>query len=73
MITNADLIREVRKPGKIEMPVNSTHDVFFILVDKSSLIATLSVLEPQEAAPWEMVELSFDNDGIRRLSEQFAD
>lgn len=57
--TVAQLLREVRKPGRIIMPVNSRHDIFPIQVQKQDLILLLEELNKPEyptMAPWYVVD-----------------
>lgn len=56
--TVAELLREVRKPGKIVMPVAGGDDVFNITVEKADLIVLLTELSGEEfpqRAPWYVV------------------
>lgn len=66
-MTNKELIRELRKPGKVEMPVNTAHDTYHIVIDKSDLIAQLINQPQDEQAGWVFMDLTFDNGGVRRL------
>lgn len=68
MIRNADLIAELRKPGKVEVPFNSQHDMFHVLAEKADLLRILKKLDPAAAAPW-YVDLVHD-DGTRSLAVQ---
>lgn len=65
MATYAELIREVRKPGDIEMPVLAGHDVIHLIVRKSDLLDHLERGAPDDKAPWS-ISGSFGG-GVRRL------
>ena len=67
MITNADLIREIRKPGKVSVPVLQVDGVERIIAEKSDLIAYLAGLEPDGCANWCFVS---ETDGVRNLDIQ---
>lgn len=64
--TIAELVAELRKAGKVEVPVNSRHDTFYILVEKSDLIRNISEYgAPSDPAPWYVSEVH--PDGTRSL------
>jgi hypothetical protein len=63
-MTIADLIAEIRKPGKIEMPVPTATDVVHLVVEKSDLLRALAEYEPTDTAPWCFYG---ESDGVRRL------
>lgn len=52
MLTNAQLIRELAKPGKIYMPVMMANDVAYLAVEKAYLIDMLKQQEPDQPAQW---------------------
>lgn len=68
--TVAALIKELRKPGRVEMPVLAEHDVFHIVVEKHDLIDQLRKLKPEDMAPWSLHGDGSDNGGVRRLDVQ---
>jgi hypothetical protein len=51
-VTNLELLRELRKPGRIWMPVVGKHDVTHIEIKKADLIDRLKELDPDSDAPW---------------------
>lgn len=63
--TVADLIREVRKPGKMTMTVPTAHDMARITIDKSDLLLELAQYDKDETAPW--IVVSIRSDGARNL------
>jgi hypothetical protein len=52
MLTNAELIKELRKPGKVYVPVLISGGVEYLAAEKSDMISLLLDLEPKEAAYW---------------------
>lgn len=60
LITNKELINELYKPGKVEMPILAQHDVFKVLINKHDLISQLKGLEPDDPAPWCVVRVEED-------------
>lgn len=68
--TVTELLREVRKPGKVRMPVSSRHDLFPMFVEKADLIYLLEELAKPEypsMAPWYVVARA---DGVLFLDVQ---
>lgn len=63
-MTNQELIREVRKPGDIEMPVLTAHGCIHLLVKKADLLLVLADQDPQAEANWTFYG---EHDGARRL------
>lgn len=53
MMTTQELIRELRKPGKVLVPVVMAEDVCHIKADKEDLILYLQAFcRPNAPAPW---------------------
>lgn len=52
MLTNAQLIRELAKPGKVFMPVVMANDVTHMAVEKAYLIGVLKDQPADEPAWW---------------------
>jgi hypothetical protein len=52
MLTNAQLIRELAKPGKVFMPVLMANDVCHMAVEKAYLIGVLKDQQPDDPAWW---------------------
>lgn len=71
-MTNAELIIEARKPGRVELPIASEHDVFKIECVKADLISFLEGLRRNEQAPWYICDTRTAADGktIRSLDVQ---
>ena len=66
MTTNEELIREIRKPGKVYVTVIMPGDVARIVAEKADLIAYLSDLDPKAPAPWTFVSgRTLDAQGAR--------
>lgn len=63
----ADMIREVRKPGKIEADVNSEHDAYCMLIEKSDLLDKLRGMDANGESPWCLRDVGHP-DGTRRLT-----
>lgn len=64
-MTNAELTAEIRKPGKIEMPVLTQHGTVHLIVEKGDLLERIARGEPSAPAEWEFYESGDEN--IRRL------
>jgi hypothetical protein len=67
-VTNLELLRELRKPGKIFMPVTTQHDVVHLAVEKAYLIDILQQQPPAETAWW-----GFVGDDQNRTGERWLD
>jgi hypothetical protein len=52
MLTNAEMIRELAKPGKVYAPVVTKNDVVHLAIEKAYLIDLLKQQEPDEPAWW---------------------
>jgi len=52
-MTNRQMIRELKKPGRIYMPVISSADVIHILVQKLDLIELLMERDPEGKCDWD--------------------
>lgn len=52
MLTNKEVIKELRKPGKVYMPILMKNDVTFIAIEKADLIAVLQYLDPNIPCEW---------------------
>ena len=68
-MTNADLIREIRKPGNINVPVIALNDVYHVLAQKGDLIRILSEMDPDEEAPWTFT--CTHDDGTRTIDAAY--
>lgn len=64
-MTNREMIREVRKPGRIEMPVLAGPDVIHLIVEKSDLLGQLERQAPNANCIWVMADEQ--SGGVRRL------
>ena len=53
-MTNADLIREVRKPGRVYMTVMTANDCARVPVEKTFLINLLKDQPADERAAWQV-------------------
>ena len=55
-ITVAELVAEVRKPGKVTMPVVAPHNVHILTVEKGDLLKLLGQMDPTDKAPWYIIQ-----------------
>lgn len=51
-MTNGEMIKELRKPGKVYMPVCSANDVTHIAIEKSDLISILQDRDVNADCDW---------------------
>lgn len=51
-MTIKELIKELRKPGKIYMPVLMAGDIEYLAIEKNDLIEVLMAKEADDIAPW---------------------
>lgn len=51
-MTNAEMIKEIRKPGRVLMPVMMPNDVIYIEVKKADLIWNLKNAAQSDTCPW---------------------
>jgi hypothetical protein len=70
MITNRELIAELRKPGRVYMPVVAPHDVVHMEIVKAALIFLLKDQPPDEPAIWCFYGDDKDRTGDRWLDVQ---
>ena len=64
-MTNREIMREVRKPGRIEMPVLAGADVVHLIVEKSDLLGQLERGAPDDECVWALTGQPCG--GVRRL------
>lgn len=64
-MTNLEMIAELRKPGKVTVPVITKHDVERIVAEKADLINYLQACSANEECYWTII--SVDGDGRRNL------
>lgn len=67
-MTVNELLHEVLKPGKVEMPVLTSNDVRYLVVEKADLIKALRSMPRGAAAPWDIMRreggiLTLDHSG----------
>lgn len=64
-MTNRDIIKEIRKPGDIEMPVLAGNDTVHILVKKQDLLRTFDGCDLDAECSWKFYPSG--DDSVRRL------
>ena len=50
-----DLEREIRKPGKVKMPVLMCGDVLHLTIEKAALLDLLKGYKLDDPAPWSVI------------------
>lgn len=63
-LTAQQLVREIKKAGKVRMPILLAGDVTYMNVEKSDLLQWLAECDPEAEAPWAIYQRG---DGFIRL------